>query len=380
MKQRMTALLCAIALLASLLCTPGAATQSSVCFTAVNDRLLPLQAGAMPAWINGLLYVPGTVFDRSVTKVDFGMQYIYSSSSNTVTLYNLRQMLVFDLAKGISYDQISGKAMSARAVNRNGRIYLPVVVVCDFFGLDHYYTGTQNGYLLRISNDAAWLSDEGFIDAGSTDMANQLQRYRDSLKPVQPTTPELLPDDGTQTEDSRAKVQVCIGIRCTGGEGLQTILDTMEHTGWRGAFFFEPDAISAQDDLVRRVVGSGNTIGLLAQGADASASRQELAQGNRLLAVAARTAATAAYVPAEQRQDLEEDNWVCWQDTVNGSLRRGERAAAYAQRMVNAIGTARRTVYLTLDDSAATAQALSALLGRLEKDGYTILAPLETRM
>ncbi len=376
MKQRLTAALCAIALLAALLCTPGAATQSSVCFTAVNDSLLELQAGSMPAWINGLLYVPGTAFDRSVTKVDLGMQYTYSRSSNTVTLYNLRQMLVFDLAKGSAYDQISGKALSAQAVNRNGRIYLPVVVVCDFFGLDHSYAKTPSGYLLRIRNSAAWLTDEGFQDAASAEMAGRLQRYQDSLKPVQlPTPPEPPADDTPQS-----RVQVCIGVRCTGGEGLQTILNTMDRAGWRGAIFFEPDDIPTQDDLVRRVVGSGHTVGLLTQGTDASASRQALARGNRLLAVTACTAATAVYAPAEQRQELESHDWVCWQDTVNGSVRSGERAAAYAQRMVNAMGTGRRTVYLTLDDSAATAQVLSTLLGRLEQDGYTMLSPLVTRM
>ena len=374
MKRRFTAVLCAIALLAAMLCTPGMATER-VCFTAVNDRLMPLQADAMPAWVNGLLYVPSTVFDRSVTTVDFGMQYNYSRSSNTVTLYNLNQMLVFDLAKGTSYDQISGKVMP-RAVNRTGRIYLPVVAVCDFFGLDHYYTQTQSGYLLRISNDAAWLSNEGFLDAASMDMANQLQKYQDSLKPVQP--PQLPEPPADDTPQSR--VQVCIGVRCTGGDGLQRILNTMDRAGWRGAFFFEPDSISVQDDLVRRVVGSGHTVGLLTQGADASTNRQALAQGNHLLAVTAYTAATAVHAPAEQRQELEGHDWVCWQDTVNGSVRSGERAAAYAQRMVNAMGTGRRTVYLTLDDSAATAQVLSTLLGRLEQDGYTMLSPLETRM
>ncbi len=386
MKRRIMAALCAIALLAALLCTPGMATER-VCFTAVNDRLMPFQASAMPTWVNGLLYVPGTVFDRSVTTVDFGMQYNYSRSSNTVTLYNLRQMLVFDLAKGKAYDQISGKEI-ARAVNRNGRIYLPVVVVCDYFGLDHYYTQSPNGYLLRIRNDAAWLSDEGFLDAASMDMANQLQKYQDSLKPVdppappappvQPPRPEVPPDDVTQPE--APQVQVCIGVRCTTGEGLQTILNAMDRADWRGAFFFEPDIIAGQDALVRRVVGSGHTVGLLTQDEDVAASRQQLQQGNRLLALTARTAATAVFAPEGQRQELEKDNWVCWRDTQNGSVRTAERAAAYAQRMVNALGTGRRTVYLTMDDSAATARVIGTLLERLEEDGYTMLAPLETRM
>lgn len=377
MKRRIMAVLSTIALLATLMCTPGIATER-VCFTAVNDRLMLLQANAMPTWVNGLLYVPGTVFDRSVTTVDFGMQYNYSRSSNTVTLYNLRQMLVFDLAEGKAYDQISGKTVP-RAVNRNGRIYLPVVAVCDFFDLDHYYTQTQSGYLLRIRNDAAFLSDAGFVDAASMDMANQLQKYQNSLKPVDPPDSSVQPDQSGDSPDD-PRVQVCIGVRCTTGEGLRTILNAMDRAGWRGVFFFEPNMIAGQDALVRRVVGSGHTVGLLTHGEDVATCRQQLQQGNRLLALTVRTAATAVFAPEEQRQELEKDNWVCWRDTQNGSVRTSERASVYAQRMVNGLGVRRRTVYLTLDDSAATARVIPSLLDRLEEEGYTMLAPLETRM
>lgn len=386
MKGRILATLCAVALLVGVFCMPGAASQN-VCFTAVNDSLLELQANAMPVWVNGLLYVPGTVFDRTVTKVDFGMQYNYSSSSNTVTLYNLRQMLVFDLAKGNSYDQISGRVMSAKAVNRNGKIYLPVVAVCDFFDLQHSYTQTPSGYLLRIRNHAAWLSDKTFQDAASTEMANQRQKYQDSLKPVDPPAPPTPsvqpvdpPDDMPQVENPQVQTQVCIGVRCTTGEGLQTILDGLDRAGWRGVFFFDPDIIAGQDALVRRVVASGHTVGLLADGEDAQGSREQLDRGNRLLALTACTAATAVFAPQEQRQELERDHWVCWRDTQNGAVRTSERANIYVQRMVNGLGTGRRTVYLTLDDSAATARVIGTLLTQLKEEGYAMLAPIETRM
>ena len=383
MKGRILAALCAVALLIGVFCTPGAASQN-VCFTAVNDSLLELQASAMPVWVNGLLYAPGTVFDRTVTKVDFGMQYNYSSSSNTVTLYNLRQMLVFDLAKGNSYDQISGKVMSAKAVNRNGKIYLPVVAVCEFFDLEHSYTQTPNGYLLRIRNHAAWLSDKTFQDAASNEMANQRQKYQDSLKPVDPPAPSTPsvqpPDDAPQVENPQVQTQVCIGVRCTTGEGLQAILNAMDRAGWRGVFFFDPDIIAGQDALVRRVVASGHTVGLLADGEDAQDSREQLDRGNELLALTACTAATAVFAPQDQRQELERDNWVCWRDTQNGNVRASERTSAYVQRMINGLGTGRRTVYFTLDDSAATARVIGTLLTKLEEEGYAMLAPIETRM
>lgn len=384
MKKRLTALLCAVVLCLCCL-NAHAINAGDVYFTAVNDRLLPLAADTMPTWVDGRLYVPASVFDSSATGVDLGPYF--RQNNNTVTLYSLRQMLVFDLNRGIAYDQHTGQNLSARAVNRNGRIYLPVETVCDFFELEDSYNYTLYGYLVRIKSPAAWLNDADFMDAGAIPMSTALEDFLRAQQPAdtpippsgtsRPVTPD--PEPSPEPDDTtKTQTQVYLAFRCENTGGLSQILDLLDDSGSRAIFFFDPELLAQQDDLIRRAAGSGHSIGLLAQGSSLEESRRLLAQGNQLLARIARTAATAALAPADQRGGLEADGWVCWQETVNALPRETERATSYAQRILNAMGT-RRTVRLTLDDSHQTARVLSTLLQQFEQKQCRILLPLETR-
>ena len=94
----------------------------------------------------------------------------------------------------------------------------------------------------------------------------------------------------------------------------------------------------------------------------------------------ARTAATVALAGAERRAALEEKGWICWNETLSVVPRQGERANSFAQRVIQSMGTNRRTVYLTIDDSAASAAALNTLLNRLEDQDYTMITALEPRL
>lgn len=47
------------------------------------------------------------------------------------------------------------KTAPPRAITRNGRIYLPLNIVVDFFGLRSSYLHTDYGYLVRIKNRVA---------------------------------------------------------------------------------------------------------------------------------------------------------------------------------------------------------------------------------
>lgn len=393
MKKRLLALLCAAVLCISML-PARAINVGDVYFTAVNLNLLPLSMDTMPTWVNGVLYVPATVFDSTVTGVDLGLYCSQSSTNNTVTLYTLKQMLVFDLSRGTAYDHHSGKSISARAINRNGRIYLPVEKVCNFFGLVDSYNYTQYGYLVRIRSEDAGFNDADFIDAASVPMASRLQEFLRSQQPpdvpkppvtVVPPTVEIEPQKppvNPEVEQPKARVQICLGFRCETGEGLEQILNTLDRSNSRGMFFFTSEQLVARDDLVRRIVGSGHGIGLLADGATAEDSLRRMEIGNGFLRHIARTAATGALAPEEQREALEAENWACWRETVDGRLRSNERAAAAVQRILSGIGTRSRMVRVTLDDSADTAAMLPGLLDSLSQQGgreeFRVILPMET--
>lgn len=384
MKRKLLALALTVALL---VCSVPvrAITEADIYFTSVNDSLLPLTADTMPTWVGNSIYVPASVFDSNTTNAKLGIYCHQSTTSNTVALYNLNQRLVFDLSKGNSYDQYTNELFSYRAVNRNGKIYLPVDAVCEFFGLTDSYVYTRYGYLVRIRNENSFLSDEMFVDAASTELKNRSKAFlqsQNTVIPDPPVTPDPPPstdepDEPDPPEQEQPKAQIYLAFRCTTGDGLETILNTLDRHGARALFLFSNDLLVSRDDLVRRVVGSGHPIGLLTEEENAA---RELAAGNTLLSHIAHTAATTALVPSAQRAALEADGWVCWNETLSALPRSGERGAAYAQRIINSIGSRRRTVYLTMDDSSTMANVINTALLRFEQAEYTFITPLETRL
>ena len=79
--------LCAAALLLSLLLAGTAkADEITIYLMAENDQMLDLPLSAMPAWINGDIYVPYTAFDWTVTGVNLGVSY---GQERTETEYKL---------------------------------------------------------------------------------------------------------------------------------------------------------------------------------------------------------------------------------------------------------------------------------------------------
>ena len=383
MRRRFLALVCALIVLVCSL-PVRAITEADIYFTSVNDRLLPLTADTMPIWVGNKIYVPFSVFDSNSTNAKLGTYCKQGVSGNTVTLYTSNQALVFDLTTATAYDQNTQEQFAYRAVNRNGKIFLPVDSVCDFFGLSDTYVYTRYGYLVRIRNENSYLDDERFVDAAGTELKNRSKAFLQSQNAVIPDTP-VVPDPpvtddpviSQPPQQEQPKAQLYLAFRCTTGDGLEQILNTLDRHGVKALFLFSSDVLVLRDDLVRRVVGSGHSIGLLSEAENAA---QELTRGNQLLSRIAHTATTTALVPASQRAALEDVGWVCWNETFSAVPRSGERASSYAQRIIGSIGSRRRTTYLTMDDSSTMATAINTLLTQFEQDQYTILTPLETRL
>ncbi len=380
MKRKLAVLLCAVLLLVGTP-TARAITAEDVYFTATNISLLPLNMNTMPIWVDGQIYVPASVFDRSQTGADLGVSLSRLGSSSTVILLAERKTMIFDLNTGTCKDQYDGPIPDCKAVVRKGVAFLPVAQVCAYFGLVDTYTYTRYGYLVRIKAPNAPLTDEQFVEMASALMQTRAKDFIQANTPVvpdKPNPPDLpqVPEDPPPVEPPANRVRVYMAFRCESGEGLKSILDSMARHQAHGLFLFTPEQLAQQDDLVRRVVGQGHTIGILAE----EDTREALERGNQLLGHIARTAATVTLVPEGQRAGLEDQGWVCWQQTMDGRPRQGERSVAYVQRLTRLIGERSRTIYLTLDDSAATAAVLNAALTEFAKLEYTMVTPLESRL
>ena len=240
-KQILSAV-CALALLCALVLPAARADTPTIYLMAENDRMLTLPLDAMPAWVGGVLYVPYLAFDRTVTGVNLGVSYgqEHTESTYTFTLYSLRGTLVFDLNAGTCVDQLNGTSLDMRAVQRNGRVFLPLAGVCSFFGLNYTYTPTQYGTLIRITNGQEWLSTQDFVSTASGDAMRT--RYYEYLRQLegdsQETSTPQTPGESTGGETEQEGLPVYLAVQCTGAGGLESILDSLDDRGARALFLF----------------------------------------------------------------------------------------------------------------------------------------------
>lgn len=378
-------------LLAAVLCLglflPAPARAADLYFTSVNDNLLKLTAENMPFWSGGVLFVPYNVFDVRVTGIDLGLSCGYERDKNTVSIFTLRRILTFDLSTGTCLDEQTGKSVAGRAVTRNGRIYVSLNTVCSFFGLDYSYTALSSvpqGYLVRIKSDAVVLSDARFIDAAGDLIRRRLREYNQSLAPApvpatpvpaQPTTPDPGEGDGDP-----ASVSAYLAVRCESAAGASGILDALDAAGAYGLFFLTPQLLEEEGPLVRRILGSGHSVGVLARGEELSQVQAELEEGARLLEGSLHMRATLACVPKGMSRDLRSGGWVCWDETLSLSPAPGVGSGTFAANALRRLSGRTGEVYLTLEGGEDAARVLPTLLRRLGEERFVVSVPLETRL
>ena len=383
------------ALLTLVLCLgvlPVPVSAADLYFTALNERVELLTSDSMPFWYGGTLYVPYSVFDKDLntTQIFLGLNVSYNSRTrSTVTIYNLRQqMLTFDLNSGTCMDELTGETYDARAIMRNGKPYLPVATVCAYFGLNWSYTALSSipdGYLVRITNSDVVLNDATFIDAAGNTLDARLQQYTQSLNSAASTTPAPTPTPTQPVEPqpeepiSPNDIPTYLAVLGRGGGGLWEALDALDAAGRYALFFLTPQALEEEGDLVRRMLGSGHLVGILAQGEDPDQTRALLERGTAALEAQAHTRTTLAYVPEGQQSALEGEGWVCWDETLLLSPDGSVSPSTFAARTLSRLEGRELTTYLTLEGGENAARVLPTLLRRLTNDHFSLGGPIETR-
>ena len=381
MKKRCLAVFCAVALLFALnLPFASAATYDYIYFMAVNETLYPtttLTDDSMPVVSGGVLYVPYTIFDTSYTGVALGVYYNYSRQLGTFTIYDRQRMLVFDINGGNCADRDT--TYSARVIARNGKVFVPVAFVCDFFGLScttfpvTLTGGTVN--MVRVCNNLASMEDAFFASAATFGMNKPLADYLRSKEvapsptiptiPAVPSPPAVSPTPQIDGEPHR-DTTVRLAFRCTDGQGLPAILRSLENQGVSASFYFRPEDLAHRDGDVRDLIARGHQVGLLL---NADTAAEEFAQGNRLLAHIARMNTRAVCLPAGE---TAQGDWTLWTDNTGEVMGKATGSADLTRRALQALNRKKGTARLTLDDSITTTGALPSLLASLMKDQYVI--------
>lgn len=384
-KKRLMTLLCAAALvLGPALVSTARADTVEIYLMAENDQMLTLPVEAMPTWIGGVLYVPYTAFDWTVTGVNLGVSYgrIQGDGGNSFMLYSLSGTLTFDLNAGTCVDR-SGQQMEMRAVSRNGWTFVPLAPVCSYFGLRYSYTPTNYGTLIRITNGQERLGSE-FIQYAQDPMRTRYNNYLKQLYPETSTpTPQTTPTPTptpSGTEPSRPELTVYLSFLCTGGDGLEDILDQLDQEGVRALFLFRPEALEASGEQLRRIVGSGHAVGLSVEGTTLAQAEEALARGSALLERLARLTAHTVYLEQAGREvsaALSEKGWAVWSPQLDQT---GDTRAAVTRSnaLMNAFDSRTGSVRVLLDDGSGTADVLERLLPRMEREDYRTRLALET--
>lgn len=367
-KRLAVLMLCVITLSAAVPVAHGA----TVYFMAVNDTFLDLNDTSMPTVVNGVLYVPYTMLSAQDTGVNLDVYASYSSAKKRVLVFSSQKQLIFDLENDQTYD-MDGTPYPERAVMRNSMAYIPVARVCTVFPEIKYSLNSTNyGYLVRIVNDSAVLSDADFIDAAANPMKNALSRYEAEhpTKEPTPSAPVVAPSIGSGAA-------VYLGFALEEINGVDSLLDALDAGESRGLFFFTPEQLEKWDDLVRRLVGEGHFVGLRTDEQETERAAAELAKGQEMLALVAHCRGSAVLAPGLDgagQESLEQMGYVCWQTTVDGRELEGSSYLRAARIMDDMTGGEEARNYLLLDQRSGN--VLSGVLTELLREDYQLRTPV----
>lgn len=251
MKKRLKRYITVLLVAAFLICLPVyvGADSTGICFTATDDKLWELSLS--PVYYNGIPYVSARIFAY------FGIYYSYFPADLTAQLYNSSKQIYFDMDVGNAYDYEANKTeYQASAVYRNGMTYVPVDWMCNYFSLTYsYISGDGNGDILRIKSGNQVLSDSLFLNGATSLMQSRYNEYyggySENTAPAVPETPEV--------SENKSGTFITLSFI---GMPSDKLLDTFDRYGLRGCFFLTAEDALENPDTVRRIAGSGHTVGI----------------------------------------------------------------------------------------------------------------------
>ncbi len=362
MQRKIISLILALLLFASLIET-ASADNTGICFIATNDKLLDL--GSMAMYSGGTAYVPGKVFTT------FGVYYLASDA--TAMLYDSTHELYFDLSKGSSYDSI-GNTFPVSAILKSGQVYVPASWVCRYFSLNYNpITGVGFGDVIRITNGKEVLSNQQFLDAATTTMHSHFNEYfgiNNSVTPSPSPSPTYNNNNDVTQKGTAATISLCfIGLPS------KSILDSLDSYYYKACFFVTADEARNSPDIIRRICGSGHSIGIYCKTSaqnecdDAVSAIFEAAQERPVLITSPDSISKSCVEYAKANGFAYFNPKIA----VTGSVK---YAYTVTSKLENAKGYV--TVSINIDDSME--KALPSILQYLTSKSFKLLALHETNV
>ena len=274
--KRLLSLLLSVLMLCTLL-PPRASAAPTLYFTAVNDRMCDLSDETMPFWQNGLLYVAGATVDGPD---DLGIRYSYNQEKSVAILYKGQRVLYCDLTAGTMENNRTGEQYAGLPIVRSGMVFFPITALAKMFDLKYSSTKIAYGYLLRIRDDNAVLSDEYFIDAATDPIQKRYAQYERAHAAAEQEneTPAQV-----ETPVRRDDLTVYLLLPAANGFMLTQLLSTLENYQSHATLLLTPELLESAGDGVRRAAATGNAVALCISAATADEVLAQIERGNDAL-------------------------------------------------------------------------------------------------
>ena len=274
--KRLLSLLLSVLMLCTLL-PPRASAAPTLYFTAVNDRMCDLSDETMPFWQNGLLYVAGATVDGPD---DLGIRYSYNQEKSVAILYKGQRVLYCDLTAGTMENNRTGEQYTGSPIVRSGMVFFPITALAKMFDLKYSSTKIAYGYLLRIRDDNAVLSDEYFIDAATDPIQKRYAQYERAHAAAEQEneTPAQV-----ETPVRRDDLTVYLLLPAANGSMLTQLLSTLENYQSHATLLLTPELLESVGDGVRRAAATGNAVALRIDAATAAEALAQIERGNDAL-------------------------------------------------------------------------------------------------
>ena len=275
-RKRLLSLLLSVLMLCTLL-PPRASAAPTLYFTAVNDRMCDLNDETMPFWQNGLLYVAGATVDGPD---DLGIRYSYNQEKSVAILYKGQRVLYCDLTAGTMENNRTGEQYTGSPIVRSGMVFFPITALAKIFDLKYSSTKIAYGYLLRIRDDNAVLSDEYFIDAATDPIQKRYAQYERAHAAAEQEneTPAQV-----ETPVRRDDLTVYLLLPAANGSMLTQLLSTLENYQSHATLLLTPELLESAGDGVRRAAATGNAVALRIDAATAAEALAQIERGNDAL-------------------------------------------------------------------------------------------------
>lgn len=374
--KKTISLFMALCLFASMLPAVAAA---NITFTAVNDVFARgVSPSNMPTRVGGVMYVSYNIFRGTP-----GLKAVYNSKTDQLVLYNSSHILTFDMASGVAYDE-QGTAYGSNAVKMNSTYYVPAKIVCDCFGFEYSYISKGVlGPIVRINSDQNTVSDDVLVERGFTAMRGIYNEFQASygvevtppVSPETPTAPTKPDTNGTSqpptTPAELPKKVVYLAFEGTMNGDTGTILDILSARNYTATFFA---SISSQPDYILRAAACGHTIGNNLGGNGPLAQQAELTSKkiNSITKTKPRVLMIPGGSKAAGQQNVDsliDSGYRIWDSSSN--ISEGSANAIY-NAAVKQLSRANKSVVLCLDNSAASAAALSSLCTYFAAQNYEV--------